>query len=114
MKECDYIELYHYIKNCLEDPSRGLNINYSKFADNGINAERKNLEVLKYMQDSQENEKRIIDYILDFGVNQAENDNYIPDVANIKRFLTISTIIPLARCAYEKILTMSDESVIKR
>ena len=114
MKGIIYKELYAFIKECLYDPKYGLNIQYNNDVYGGNEAMNKNIEVLNFISSSLDNEKKVIDQIIDKGVEEVSSNQYLITVDNVKKFLSKATIIPLARGAYERVLMSLDEEQFVR
>ena len=112
MRDKDYNELYNYIKNSLYDPVYGLNIRYNEDLYGLDMAMEKNRQVLSFIMSSEENEKKIIDRIIDRGILELEDKENI-SLDNLKKFLNVRTIVPLARGAYERILMEFEEGTVK-
>ncbi len=115
MEEAVQKELYNYIRECLYDPVYGLKIQYNHDVYGRDEAMNKNIEVLHFMTSSLENEKKVIDEIINKGIAEVKSSQYTINGENVKKFLNLSTIIPLARAAYERALMAkeNDEQFVR-
>ncbi len=110
MEESVYKELYSFVKECLYDPTYGLRIQYNHDVYGRNEVMNKNMEVLNFISSSLDNEKKVIDEIIGKGVAEVKSNQYTLTLENAKKFLNLSTIIPLARAAYERVLLTKEES----
>ena len=81
-------------------------MNYIKYNDYNENREKdtaQNIEVFEYMTSSLNNERKVVDKIINKGVKSAQNFQYIINEENLKRFLTPSAMLPMARDAYKEV-----------
>lgn len=105
-------EIIEYVKGCLYD-TYGLNVRYNEDVMGRDAAMNKNAEVLDFMKSSPENEKKIVDYIVNWGIKQVQDYQYVVNLENVKKFINTSSAVPLARKIYDKIIMEEEESLTR-
>lgn len=102
MTEEFYQKAYQFVKDVLYSDS-GLGIVYFDNVANREDAMNKNQEVARYMADSIDNERAIIDEIINRGVAEINSWQYLVNMDNFQKFVNASVMVPMARDAYEKL-----------
>lgn len=106
MTEEFYQKAYQYVKDVLYSDS-GLGVVYFDNVANRVNAMNKNQEVAKFMVESIENERAIIDEIINAGLAEINSWQYVVNMDNFQRFVNASVMVPMARGIYEKVKSES-------
>lgn len=104
----DYEIIYNYVK---EQLYMGLNTEINPNVYGREKIMKQNAEMLEFIKSSEENQKYIIDSIIEAGLKEVEEYGYIKNAENFKKFINRTNA---GRLAMEALSQNTDEAQIEK